>query len=74
MRLDITVNHSLFVGVLVFAIAALVYVVRYVLLVINRNTLLNSWVAAAAAGADLRLRLLPRFRQRCLQIPRECNP
>ncbi|AKN15748.1 hypothetical protein MHAE_08103 [Mycobacterium haemophilum DSM 44634] len=43
-----TVRTTLFVGVLVFAIAALVYVVRYVLLVINRNTLLNSWVAAAA--------------------------
>lgn len=37
-----------FVGVLVLSIAALVYVVRYVLLVINRNTLLNSWVALAA--------------------------
>ena len=30
------------------SIVALVYVVRYVLLVINRNTLLNSWVAIAA--------------------------
>lgn len=42
------VRATLFVSVLVLAIAALVYVVRYVLLVINRNTLLNSWVAAAA--------------------------
>ncbi len=33
---------------LVLSIAALVYVVRYVLLVINRNTLLNSWVAIGA--------------------------
>jgi hypothetical protein len=32
----------------VLSIAALVYVVRYVLLVINRNTLLNSWVAIGA--------------------------
>ena len=39
---------TLFVGVLVLAIAALVYVLRYVLLVINRNTLLNSVVAGAA--------------------------
>ena len=35
-------------SVLVLSIAALVYVVRYVLLVINRNTLLNSLVAIAA--------------------------
>ncbi|OBH09607.1 hypothetical protein A5695_23565 [Mycobacterium sp. E1747] len=42
------IRTTLFVSVLVLAIAALVYVVRYVLLVINRNTLLNSWVAAAA--------------------------
>ena len=39
---------TLFVSVLVLAIAALVYVLRYVLLVINRNTLLNSVVAGAA--------------------------
>ena len=43
-----TVRATLFVGVLVLAIAALVYVLRYVLLVINRNTLLNSVVAGAA--------------------------
>lgn len=42
------VRVALFVSVLVLSIAALVYVVRYVLLVINRNTLLNSWVAIAA--------------------------
>lgn len=42
------VRTTMFIGVLVLAITALVYVVRYVLLVINRNTLLNSWVAAAA--------------------------
>jgi len=42
------VRTSLFVSVLVLSIAALVYVVRYVLLVINRNTLLNSVVAIAA--------------------------
>lgn len=42
------VRTASFVGVLVLSIAALVYVVRYVLLVINRNTLLNSWVALAA--------------------------
>ncbi|WP_083679386.1 DUF4328 domain-containing protein, partial [Mycobacterium sp. IS-1264] len=42
------VRSSVFVGVLVLSIAALVYVVRYVLLVINRNTLLNSVVAIAA--------------------------
>ncbi|MCV7310919.1 DUF4328 domain-containing protein [Mycobacterium paraffinicum] len=42
------IRTTLFVSVLVLAIAALVYVVRYVLLVVNRNTLLNSWVAAGA--------------------------
>jgi uncharacterized protein DUF4328 len=42
------VRTSIFVSVLVLSIAALVYVVRYVLLVINRNTLLNSMVAIAA--------------------------
>jgi hypothetical protein len=39
---------TLFVSVLVLCMAALAYVVRYVLLVINRNTLLNSIVAFAA--------------------------
>jgi hypothetical protein len=42
------VRTSVFVSVLVLSVAALVYVVRYVLLVINRNTLLNSVVAIAA--------------------------
>lgn len=42
------VRTTSFVSVLVLSIAALVYVVRYVLLVINRNTLLNSWVAFGA--------------------------
>lgn len=42
------VRITLFVSLLVLCAAALVYVVRYVLLVINRNTLLNSWVALAA--------------------------
>ena len=42
------VRVALFVSVLVLSISALVYVVRYVLLVINRNTLLDSWVAIAA--------------------------
>jgi hypothetical protein len=42
------VRTTLFVTVLVLCIAALVYVVRYLLLVINRNTLLNSIVAIAA--------------------------
>ncbi|MGD1240093.1 DUF4328 domain-containing protein [Mycobacterium seoulense] len=42
------IRTTLFVSVLVLGIAALVYVVRYVLLIINRNTLLNSWVAAGA--------------------------
>jgi len=41
------VRATLFVGLLVLALAALVYVARYVLLVINRNTLLNSMVAFA---------------------------
>jgi hypothetical protein len=43
-----TVRTTLFLSVLVLAFAALVYVVRYVLLVINRGTLLNSVVAGAA--------------------------
>ncbi len=42
------VRTTLFLGVLVFGMAALVYVARYVLLVFNRNTLLNSIVAIAA--------------------------
>jgi hypothetical protein len=42
------VRTTSFVSVLVLSIAALVYVVRYVLLVINRDTLLNSWVALGA--------------------------
>jgi hypothetical protein len=42
------VRTTLFVSVLVLGIAALVYAVRYVLLVTNRNTLLNSLVAIAA--------------------------
>lgn len=42
------IRTTSFVSVLVLSIAALVYVVRYVLLVINRNTLLNSWVAIGA--------------------------
>jgi Domain of unknown function (DUF4328) len=42
------IRTTLFVSVLVLCIAALVYVVRYALLVINRNTLLNSWVAIGA--------------------------
>jgi Domain of unknown function (DUF4328) len=42
------VRTTLFVSLLMLCIAALVYVVRYVLLVINRNTLLNSWVAIGA--------------------------
>jgi len=42
------VRTTLFVSELVLAAAALVYVARYVLLVINRNTLLNSVVAVAA--------------------------
>lgn len=43
-----TIRTTLFASVLVLGVAALVYVVRYVLLVINRNTLLNSWLAAGA--------------------------
>ncbi|WP_082956011.1 DUF4328 domain-containing protein [Mycobacterium sp. E3339] len=43
-----TIRTTLFVSVLVLGVAALVYVVRYVLLIVNRNTLLNSWVAAGA--------------------------
>lgn len=42
------IRTTLFVSVLVLGVAALIYVVRYVLLIINRNTLLNSWVAAGA--------------------------
>ncbi len=43
-----SVRITLFMSVLVLCIAALVYVVRYVLLVVNRNTLLSSWIALAA--------------------------
>lgn len=44
----VVVRAALFVTVLVFGVAALVYLARYVLLVINRNTLLNPIVAAAS--------------------------
>jgi Domain of unknown function (DUF4328) len=43
-----TVRTTLFLGVLVLGIVALVYVLRYVLLIVNRNILLNSLVAIAA--------------------------
>ncbi|MCV7148723.1 DUF4328 domain-containing protein [Mycobacterium riyadhense] len=43
-----TVRTALFLTLLALCIAALVFVVRYVLLIINRNTLLNSLVAAAS--------------------------
>ncbi|OBJ51223.1 DUF4328 domain-containing protein [Mycobacterium sp. 1423905.2] len=39
---------SLFLSLLMLCIAALAFVVRYVLLIVNRNTLLNSWVAGGA--------------------------
>ncbi|WP_077090484.1 DUF4328 domain-containing protein [Mycobacterium rhizamassiliense] len=42
------VRLATFVSVLVLCIAALVYVVRYVLLIINRKTLLDTWVAIVA--------------------------
>src|SRR4051794_29637538 len=42
-----TVRTTLFVTVLVLCLAALVYVLRYALLIYNRNTLLNSLVAGA---------------------------
>jgi Domain of unknown function (DUF4328) len=42
------VRFTLFLSLLVLCAATLVYVARYVLLVINRNTLLNSVVAFAA--------------------------
>jgi len=44
------VRTTLFVSVLVLCLAALVYVVMYALLVINRDTLLNSLLALAANG------------------------
>jgi Domain of unknown function (DUF4328) len=43
------VRAALFASVVVLGVAALVHLVRYVLLVINRDTLLNSLVAIAAA-------------------------
>jgi Domain of unknown function (DUF4328) len=43
-----TVRTTLFLTLLVLAATALVYVARYVLLVVNRNILLNSLVAGAA--------------------------
>jgi len=43
------VRATLFVSVLVLCAVALVYIARYVLFVINRNTLLNSLVALAGA-------------------------
>ncbi|QUR69403.1 DUF4328 domain-containing protein [Mycobacterium spongiae] len=42
------VRTAMFVSTLVLGVAALVFVVRYVLLVINRNTLLNSAVATGS--------------------------
>jgi hypothetical protein len=43
------VRATLFASLLVLSVAALVHLVRYVLLVINRDTLLNTLVAPAAA-------------------------
>ena len=43
------VRLTLFLSLLVLCVATLMYVVRYVLLVINRNVLLNSVVAFAAS-------------------------
>lgn len=43
-----TVRTTLFATLLTLCIAALVFVVRYVLLIINRNILLHSWVAGAS--------------------------
>ena len=45
------VRTTLFVSVLVLGSAALVYVLRYVLLVFNRNTLLNSLWPAPRNGS-----------------------
>lgn len=42
------VRTTLFAAVVVLGIAALVHFVRYLLLIINRSTLLNPWVAGAA--------------------------
>jgi Domain of unknown function (DUF4328) len=42
-----TVRTTLFLGVLVLGIVALVYVVRYVVLIVNRGMLLNSLAALA---------------------------
>ncbi|MCV7258898.1 DUF4328 domain-containing protein [Mycobacterium shimoidei] len=42
------VRTTLFATQVVLGIATLVYLVRYLLLIINRNTLLNPWVAGAA--------------------------
>ena len=42
------VRTTLWVGLLVFAVAALVHVIRYALLVVNRTTLLNTIVAFSA--------------------------
>lgn len=43
-----TVRAVVFATLVVLGVAALVYSVRYGLLIYNRNTLLNSWVAAGA--------------------------
>jgi len=48
-----TVRTTLFVSVLVLCLAALVYVVMYAMLVINRDTLLNSFLALAANGLGI---------------------
>jgi hypothetical protein len=47
------VRAAFFVSVVTLGAAALVHVLRYVLLVINRNTLLNSLVAVAAVGLSV---------------------
>lgn len=43
-----TVRATLLATIAVLGVAALMHLVRYVLLIINRNTLLNPWVAGAA--------------------------
>ncbi|MCV7198910.1 DUF4328 domain-containing protein [Mycobacterium angelicum] len=44
----VTVRTMLFATLLTLCVAALVFVIRYVLLIINRSILLHSWVAAAS--------------------------
>jgi hypothetical protein len=55
------VRATLIVTMAVLGIAALVHVVRYALLIVNRSTLLNPWVAGAATWLGIAISVIAMF-------------